>query len=103
MRTVTEGDFHSQILSSPIPVLVDFGASWCVPCQQLAKTLESMEDDYAGRVSFVRMDVDECQEITDQLGIKSIPTLVLVKQGEAVLFLVGMQSQGKLDSILKDC
>lgn len=103
MRTVTEGDFHSQVLSSPIPVLVDFGASWCIPCQQMTKTLESMEDDYAERVSFVKMDVDECQEITDQLGIKSIPTLVLVKEGEAVLFLVGMQSQGKLDSILKDC
>ena len=102
MKTITETDYYEQVLTSPTPVLVDFSASWCQPCQQMAKTLESLENDYQGQVNFVKLDIDECQDVVTQLGIKSIPTLVMIKDGEPTGFVVGMQSRAKLDSILKD-
>lgn len=97
MRTISEDEYKA--LSGT--VLVDFSASWCQPCQQMGKLLESMEAEYQGQIEFVKMDVDACQEVANDLGIRSIPTLVLMKNGEPSAILVGSQSKGKIEAFLR--
>jgi len=97
MRTISEDEYKT--LSGT--VLVDFSASWCGPCQQMGKLLESIEADYQGQVEFVKMDVDTCEEVASELGIKSIPTLVLMKNGVPTEYLVGSQSKGKIEAFLR--
>jgi thioredoxin len=99
MRQINEEDYLN-ILTSPKPTLIDFSASWCVPCQQITKTLEGLEADHVG-IDFVKMDIDECVNITAQLGIRSVPTLILMKNGEPSDILVGAQSRGKIESFLR--
>ena len=102
MRKINEEEYQSLLLTSGTePVLVDFSAVWCQPCQQMARLLEEIESNYEGQISFVKMDVDECQDVANQLGIRSIPTLVLLKNGEPSGYLVGAQSKGKIESFLR--
>jgi len=102
MKVLTEDGYYALVQTSQTPILATFGASWCAPCAQLTRTLESMETEYQDRVSFVKLDVEECQSLADLLDVRSIPTLVLVKGGEPVAFQVGAQSKIKIDAILRD-
>ena len=102
MRKINEEEYQSLLLKSGTePVLVDFSATWCQPCQQMARLLEEIESNYEGQITFVKMDVDECQVVSQELGIRSIPTLVLLKNGMPTEYLVGSQSKGKIESFLR--
>lgn len=100
MRKITEEEYQ-ELLQTKANALIDFSATWCQPCQQMAKLLEEIEGSYEGQVTFVKMDVDECQTVSQDLGIRSIPTLVLVKNGELSEMLVGSQSKGKIEAFLR--
>ena len=102
MKVLAEDEYYVLVQTSQVPVLAAFGASWCVPCTQLTRTLESMEAEYKGQVSFVKLDVEECQNIANLLDVRSIPTLVLIKNSEPVAFQVGAQSKIKIDAMLRD-
>jgi thioredoxin 1 len=85
----TTANFQSEILSSSLPVLVDFWAPWCAPCRMIAPVVAEIANEYEGRLKVARLNVDENQEISARYGVMSIPTLALFKGGVVVDQVVG--------------
>jgi len=97
-------DFQSQVLESDVPVLVDFWAPWCGPCKMLTPIIEELARDYDGRAKIVKINVDDNQQLAMQFSIRSIPTVMVFKDGEPASSLVGMQAKDAfakaLDAVL---
>ena len=96
MQNITDASFRSDVLEADLPVLVDFWAPWCGPCRVVAPVLEQLDAELAGRLKIVKMNVDENGEIPGALGVRSIPTLVVFKEGKAVEGAVGALSKAQL-------
>lgn len=86
---INDGDFDSEVLRSQLPVFVDFYADWCGPCKVIAPTIESLSKEYAGRVKFVKVNVDENQQVAVKYEIMSIPTAMLFQNGTVTDSVVG--------------
>ncbi len=99
--TLQDGTFDAEVLKSDIPVLVDFWAVWCGPCKAVAPAVEELAKQYKGKVKIAKMDVDEHQQVPQQYGIRSIPTLLLFKGGRVVDTIVGAVPKSKLEDSLK--
>jgi len=98
---VNDSNFKSEVLDSDIPVLVDFWAVWCGPCQMVAPAVEAVAVKYKGRLKVRRVNVDEAPETSSQYGIMSIPTLAVFKNGNVVEQIVGALPEREIDSRLK--
>jgi len=85
----TTANFQSEVLSSSLPVLVDFWAPWCAPCRMIAPVIAEIANEYAGKLKVARLNVDENQEISARYGVMSIPTLALFNGGVVVDQVVG--------------
>ena len=97
-----QDNFSSEVLNSQGLVLVDFWASWCGPCLALAPHLEALAEQYQGQVTIGKVNVDENQQIAAQYGIRSIPTLILFKDGKPVDQMVGAGSKAHVESFFKN-
>src|SRR5437899_11143138 len=78
---IRNGEFDTEVLKSGVPVLVDFYADWCGPCHAIAPTIEALSNEFAGKVKFVKVDVDANQEVASRYEIMSIPTIMLFENG----------------------
>ncbi len=96
----TDVDFAKDVLQSDTPVLVDFWAAWCGPCKAIAPVLEDLAQDYHGKAKIVKIDVDANPGIASQFGIRSIPTLMVFKNGEKVDTVMGLQPKADLAALL---
>lgn len=98
---LSDSTFENEVIKSETPVLVDFWASWCGPCRMLAPVVEDIASSYAGRLKVGKVNVDENQEITMKYGIRSIPTLILFKDGKAVEQIIGAVPKSEIERVLK--
>ena len=93
---VNGNNFKQEVLESSIPVLVDFWASWCMPCRMLAPTIEKLAEANQGKLKVCKLNTDENQHIAAQYGIQGIPTLIIFKEGKEVGRTVGVMPKEKL-------
>jgi thioredoxin 1 len=98
MATVktTDTAFQDDVLGASEPVVVDFWAEWCGPCKMIAPALEEISDEMAGKVKVVKLNIDENQNTAAKYGVRSIPTLILFKNGEPASTQIGAAPKGKL-------
>lgn len=97
---VTDAEFDSQVLQSDVPVLVDFWAEWCGPCRSIAPMLEDLARDYEGRVKIVKLNIDENQASAVKYNVRSIPTLLLFKDGKVEGTEIGAKPKSAFEQML---
>jgi thioredoxin 1 len=93
---ISDASFKSEVTDSALPVLVDFWAPWCGPCKMIAPVLEEIASEYEGKVKVVKLNIDENQTTPSNYGVRSIPTLILFKEGKEVEKIIGAQSKENL-------
>jgi len=97
---ITDAEYEAKILKGPRPSLVKFSAEWCGPCKVLAPVVEDLAKQYAGKVDFYGLDIDQSPEVPSSLGIMSVPTIILYKGGQEVGRMVG-GTKPKIEEALK--
>jgi thioredoxin 1 len=93
---VNDSNFDELVLKSASPVLVDFWATWCRPCQMVAPILEELTQDYAGKLTIAKLDIDQNQQTAQKYHVMSIPTMIIFKQGKPVVNIVGFKPKDQL-------
>lgn len=93
---ITTENFEEEVVKSEVPVVLDFWATWCGPCQMQTPELEKFAEAHAGEIKTAKVNVDEQPDLAKKFGVQSIPTLVLVKGGEEAKRVVGLQSADQL-------
>jgi thioredoxin 1 len=97
----SDSSFEADVLGSDKPALVDFWAEWCGPCKMIAPLLDEAADEYADRLAVVKLNVDENPNIAQKFGIRSIPTLILFKDGTVQAQKLGAMSKSQLTEFLE--
>ena len=98
---VQDSNFDQMVLQADKPVLVDLWATWCKPCLMVAPILDELAEEYNGKISFVKVDVDQNPKTAARYGIKSIPTLLIFKNGEPISHIVGLRPKEELKRSLE--
>jgi thioredoxin 1 len=100
IKHVSDSTFESEVLKSPIPVLVDYWAEWCGPCKMIAPALDDSSTAYAGRMVIAKLNVDENQSVAAKYHVRGIPTLMIFKNGEVAATKVGAVSKSQLAAFI---
>ena len=96
MLILTDSNFETEVLKSELPVLADFFATWCGPCQMLGPIIEELATELAGKVKVVKIDVDQASQTAEKYQIMSVPTLILFKDGQVVKQMAGFRGKEDL-------
>lgn len=99
--TTTDEGFEADVLNSELPVLVDFWAEWCGPCKMIAPVLEEIAEEYAGKLTIAKLNIDKNEATAPKFGIRSIPTLILFKNGNAEATKIGAMSKSELTAFIE--
>ena len=100
-KVITNSNFHEEVENAALPVMIDFYADWCGPCQMMAPIVEKLSDEYEGKMIVGKCNVDEQEELASKFGVMSIPTILILKGGQVVIKSVGGVSQGELEDKIK--
>ena len=94
--TLSDATFDEHVKGSDVPVLVDFWAEWCGPCKMISPVLEEIAEEQAGKIQIVKLNIDDNLEVTRRFDVMSIPTLILFKDGEPEVRMIGAKPKGQL-------
>lgn len=98
---VTDATFASEVERSPVPVLLDMWAAWCGPCQRIAPMIDELASEWGGRVRFAKLNVDENPATSGRYNVRSIPTLLVLRDGKEVDRIVGLQPKSEIERRLQ--
>jgi thioredoxin 1 len=96
----TDANFDHEVIQSDIPVLVDFWATWCAPCKAISPLVDTVAEEYAGKVKVGKVNVDENQATPGKYGVRGIPTIILFKGGAVIDQIVGAVPKSQLDALI---
>jgi thioredoxin 1 len=96
IESLTDATFDEHVKSSDVPVLVDFWAEWCGPCKMISPVLEEIAEEHEGKIRIVKLNIDDNLDVTRRFDVMSIPTLILFKDGEPQVRLIGAKPKGQL-------
>ena len=102
IQTVSDATFDTDVLASDVPVLVDYWAEWCAPCRMIAPMLDESAASYAGQVKVAKLNIDENPLMPSRYHVRSIPTLMLFKNGQPVATRVGSLNKSQLVAFVED-
>lgn len=97
---VTDSSFEDEVLKSELPVILDFWAEWCGPCKMIAPILDQIAEQYKGKLTVAKINIDDNQGTPATFGVRGIPTLILFKNGEAAATKVGAASKSQLEAFI---
>ena len=98
---VTRKNFEREVMESDVPVVIDFYATWCGPCRMLAPIVSEVAEEFGKKVKVCKIDVDEEPEIAEEYGISSVPTLLLIKNGDIVSWLTGVVPKEEVQALFE--
>jgi thioredoxin 1 len=98
---LNDENFDAEVSKSTQPVLVDFGATWCGPCKALAPVVEKLADETVGKYKICKVDIDDAPKVSAKFGVKSVPTILVFKNGEKFAQHVGLTNKEKLLTLLQ--
>ncbi|MCO6441269.1 MAG: thioredoxin [Nitrococcus mobilis] len=98
---LTDQNFHTEVLQSDRPVLIDYWAEWCAPCKAIGPIIEALAEEYAGRAKVAKLNVDDNPDTPMRYGVRSIPTLMLFKDGEIQALKIGADSKAELAELIE--
>ncbi|MFE1103313.1 thioredoxin [Nocardiopsis alba] len=102
VKTVTDADFKEEVLSSDLPVLVDFWADWCGPCKQMAPVLDKLAEEYGAKLKVVKLNTDQNPQTPREYNVMSLPTMNVYKDGQVVKQLIGAKPKRVLEKELAE-
>ncbi len=102
VHAFTDDNFEAEVLKSDVPVLIDFTATWCGPCKMLAPVIDKIADELVGKVKVGKVDIDNCQQIATKYGVRSVPTVMLFRNGQFVRQHVGLTNRETLLKIFEE-
>lgn len=97
--SIDESSFDNEVLNSKVPVLVEFGATWCGPCKRQLPILETLSVEFADKLKVVKIDIDDNPNLSNKFGVKSVPTLMTFKNGEKLDVKSGLASANDIKSL----
>jgi thioredoxin 1 len=100
LHAFTDANFSNDVLQSDVPVLVDFSATWCGPCKALSPIVEKLADELSGKVKVGKCDIDDSPNTAQQFGVRSVPTVMVFKNGQKVAQHVGLTNRDKLVALI---